>query len=227
MHILNKGVAIATLAFAALAAGAVGPAFAQDGDMGPLTALAEGDYNPWQLAVTPEGYSMQNKSDPTSIRYVWSTSPEGAEGSRTLTAWVELVSTTEDSSAGILYAFEEQDDGSTFYYMFMLRPGNQVTLFRRDADGVEAVKSLETDAVVPGTNELSIFEDGDQIALLVNGEVVGLYSGDRGIGTGRIGIVAWGTGDYLMRGFADSSQPGGSVKGEPAGAPADEPPPNK
>jgi len=189
----------------ALVAGLVLPAAAQDARLGPLTDLFEGFTEPWQLTMTPGGYHMENKADPASIRYVWSTSPDFSLGSRTITASVELLQTTSTSNAGVLYAFSEQDDGSTFYYMFMLRSDNRITLYRRDLDGVETITSATSDAIRPGVNELTIAEDGDQITLLVNGEMVALLGGIEGMGSGRVGIVAWGTGEYLFSDFEDSA----------------------
>lgn len=217
MRILDRVALTATLIGAVLVAA---PAtLAQDARFGPLTALTEGFLDPWDLDLNADGYRMENTDDTSSIRYVWATSPEPTHGSRTLTTWIDMVDSNPLSNAGLLYGFEEQDDGSTFYYMFMLRPGNQVTLYRRDVDGVETITSTVTDAVVPGTNELSIEESGDQIALLVNGQTVGLLGGIEGVGTGRVGIVAWGTGTFLFEGFEDSSpvSPGG--KGPAAGTP--------
>jgi len=221
------------LAAAALVALSLGTALAsgasaQDTPFGPLTALSEGFLDPWQLTLTPDGYRMQNSTDTTSIRYVWATSRMETLGTRTLTTEVVMSGSDASSSAGILYGFEEEDDGTLFYYMFMVRPGNLATLYRRDSDGVTVVSSVETDAVVPGLNELSIEESGDQAAFLVNGELVALLGGVRGIGTGRIGIVAWGTGDYLFTGFAEESPvppaPGGKV---PAAEPPAPPPAEK
>lgn len=217
LSVLTRGLSAATIALAAAIA-ATGPASAQ-ADLGPLTALAEGEFDPWLLDLDSDGYWMENATNTSSIRYSWSTSPDSALGSRTLAAHVELVESDTSSSAGILYGFDEQDDGTTFYYMYMLLPDGRVELYRRDPEGVETVKSVYTDAIVPGANELSIFEDGAQIALLVNGEVVGVYSDDRGLGEGKVGIVAWGTGTYLFSLFNDSSQTGEGVKGQPVEAP--------
>ena len=86
-----------------------------------------------------------------------------------------------------------------FYYMFMVRPGNVVTLYRRDRDGVTVISSTETDAVSGGYNALVIEEDGDQVAFSINGETVALVGGIRGMGEGRIGIVAWGMGRICLR----------------------------
>jgi hypothetical protein len=198
---------------------------AQTDRFGPLTALSEGFLDPWQLTLGPDGYRMQNSTDTTSIRYVWETSREETLGTRTLTASVVLNRIEPSTSAGLLYGFEEEDDGTLFYYMFLVEGDHYVTLYRRDSDGVVVVSSVQTDAVIQGINELTIAEDGDQASFLVNGELVARLGGVRGIGTGRVGIVAWGTGDYLFTGFRDESpvppRPGG--KGPEAGG--GQPPP--
>lgn len=212
---LAKAAAASVIA-ASVASNAIG----QDADLGPLTELFEGYTEPWQLSLSDAGYLMENTSDPASIRYVWATSPDATLGSRTITARVDLLKPDNTSNAGILYAFREEDDGSTFYYMFMLRPDDQITLYRRDVDGVETITSAVTDAVRRGVNELTITEDGDQITLWVNGERVALLGGIRGMGSGRIGIVAWGTGEYLFSGFSQSAAP-------PRKAPPEAPTPAK
>lgn len=183
----------------------VGTATAQDARFGPLTALSEGFLDPWDLALTGEGYRMRNNTDETSIRYVWSTSRAEALGTRTISTDIIIADTDPSSSAGLLYGFEEEDDGTLFYYMFTVRPGNVVTLYRRDRDGVAVVSSTETEAVSTGYNNLVIEENGDQVAFSVNGETVALIGGVRGMGSGRIGIVAWGMGEYVFAGFAEES----------------------
>lgn len=218
MRIFARGALRAAIIGAALVA-ATPMAMAQDTRFGPLTALTEGFLDPWDLDLNSDGYRMENTEDTSSIRYVWATSPEATHGSRTLTTWLDIVDSDPSSNAGLLYGFEEQDDGSTFYYMFMLRPGNQLTLYRRDVDGVETITSTVSDAVVPGTNELSVEESGDQITLRVNGELVALLGGIEGFGTGRVGIVAWGTGTFLFEGFEDSSPVQAGGKGPAAEAP--------
>lgn len=218
MGIFDRGALKAAIVGAGLIA-AIPAAIAQDARFGPLTALTEGFFDPWDLELNADGYRMENNDDTSSIRYVWATSPEATHGSRTLTTRVEMVESNPASNVGLLYGFDEQDDGSTFYYMFMLRPGNQVTLFRRDVDGVETITSTVSDAVLPGMNELSIEEAGDQITLLVNGEMVALLGGIEGVGTGRVGIVAWGTGTFLFEGFEDFSPVPAGGKGPAAGAP--------
>jgi hypothetical protein len=206
---------------------AAGGTLAQNAQFGPLTALSEGFIDPWQLTLTPDGYRMQNRTDTSSIRYVWSSSPAETLGTRTLTARVVMSESDESSSVGLLYGFEEEDDGALFYYMFMVEPGNVATLYRRDRDGVTVVSSTVTEAVSAGLNALSIEENGDQVRFLVNGEMVALMGGVRGMGSGRIGIVAWGTGDFLFTGFEEVSPvapaaPGGG-KG-PGAEPAAPPP---
>jgi hypothetical protein len=202
-------------------------ALAQSTQFGPLTALSEGFIDPWQLTLTPDGYRMQNQTDASSIRYVWSSSPAETLGTRTLATRVVMSESDESSSAGLLYGFEEEDDGALFYYMFMVEPGNVATLYRRDRDGVAVVSSAVTPAVTEGFNELSIEENGDQVRFLVNGEMVALLGGVRGMGGGRIGIVAWGTGDFLFTGVEEESPVAppaiGGGKG-PGAAPAPPPP---
>ncbi len=206
---------------------AAGATLAQNAQFGPLTALSEGFIDPWQLTLTPDGYRMQNRTDTSSIRYVWSSSPAETLGTRTVTTRVVMSETDESSSVGLLYGFEEEDDGALFYYMFVVEPGNVASLYRRDRDGVTVVSSTVSAAVTAGTNELSIEENGDQVRFLVNGEIVALMGGVRGMGSGRIGIVAWGTGDFLFTGFEEFSPvtpaaPGGG-KG-PGVGPAPPPP---
>ena len=219
----------AVLLSASLTLAPLAGALAQDARFGPLTALSEGFLDPWQLTLTPDGYRMQNDTDDSSIRYVWATSPDETLGTRTLTASVVMSNVDASSSTGLLYGFEEEDDGTLFYYMFLVEPGNFATLYRRDQDGVTPVSSVQTSAVSGGENELSIREDDDQVAFFVNEEMVALLGGVRGLGTGRVGIVTWGTGDYLFTGFSDVSPvspggaPGGAGKGpglvEPVPAP--------
>jgi hypothetical protein len=201
-----------------------GAANAQDTRFGPLTALSEGFLDPWDLAITGEGYRMRNDTDETSIRYVWSTSPDATLGTRTIGTDIILAAPDPSSSAGLLYGFEEEDDGTLFYYMFMVRPGNLVTLYRRDRDGVTVLSSTETAAVSPGYNSLVIEEDGDQVAFSINGETVALIGGIRGMGEGRIGIVAWGMGEYVFAGFTEDS-PIETPEGGKGPAAGDAPPP--
>ena len=221
---LAKRLLPAILSAAVLAAGPSGTALAQDGQLGPLTALTEGFLDPWQLELRQDGYFMQNATDDTSIRFVWARSPEVTLGTRTLTAWVDITLSDPTSNAGLLYGFVEEDDGTTFYYMFMVQPDNRVTLYRRDVDGVATITTTQSDAIRSGINDLAITEAGDQITLSVNDEVVAILGGVRGMGAGHVGIVAWGIGEFLFSGFSDESPievpdevPG---KGPPAEPPA-------
>jgi hypothetical protein len=203
------------LAIAGLIAAAAGGAFAQtDPRFGPLD-LADGFIDPWQLALTADGYLMENATAETSLRFSWATATTRELGSRTISTVVELVTQDASSSAGLLYGHQEGQDGIGTYYMFMLQPDDTVSVYFRHADGVDTLSSVRTEAVVDGPNELTISENGDQVSFLVNGQLVALIGGLDGMGAGSSGIVAWGIGAYLFSSYSVTT---------PAGVEADVPP---
>lgn len=205
LHALSRKFGLTVLAAASAAIVLANVASAQgNAPFGPLE-IVEGNEDPWQLTLTPQGYLMENNVRDTSIRYTWYRAQERIFGSRTVTTWVTIVDEDPTSAAGLIYGHEEEDNGDTYYYMFMVRPDNVVTLYLRHPDGVDQVSSIQTTAVRPGENELSIMETGDQVRFFVNGEQVVQIGGVRGMGEGAIGIIAWGIGTYLFSGYVEES----------------------
>ncbi len=178
-----------------------GAAFAQDDRGFAVLDPAVGAYEPWQLTMDAAGYHMVNTTDTDSLRYNWVTSPTRNLGSRTITTTVVINDPSGSSHAGLLYALEDNEDGNAYYYMFVVRPDHVATVYRRDANGANAISSIQGDFVSDGANELSIQEDGDQVSFFVNDQLVALIGGVNNLGGGNVGVVAWGTGSYLFTNF--------------------------
>lgn len=186
---------------AAAAIAIAGAAFAQEDRGFAVLDPAVGTFEPWHLTMDAAGYHMVNTTDTDSLRYNWVTSPTRSLGSRTITTTVQIVEPSGSSHAGLLYALADNEDGAAYYYMFVVRPDNVATVYRRDANGANAISSIQGQFVSDGVNELSIQEDGDQVSFYVNGELVALIGGVNGLGAGNVGVVSWGIGNYLFSSF--------------------------
>jgi len=205
-----------TSLIAAAATALAGAAFAQD-DRGFATLdPVVGAYEPWQLTLDADGYHMVNTTNDNSLRLTWVASPEDNLGSRTITTAVQINEPTSSSRAGLVYALEQDENGNSYYYMFVVRPDHRAMLYRRDENGATAISLIQADLVTDGSNELSIEEHGNQVGFFVNGNLVALIGGVNNLGGGNVGVVAWGTGNYLFTNFDIQPEQG------PA---ADHPPP--
>jgi hypothetical protein len=239
-HMIRRSI-VRTPLIAVAASALASAAFAQHDRGFAVLDPAIGTYEPWQLTMDGDGYHMVNATEDDSLRFSWVTSPTRSLGSRTITTSVEINDPSGSSHAGLLYALEQNDDGSSYYYMFVVRPDHRATLYRRDADGAAAVSSVQSDLITDGNNELSIEEDGDQVSFFVNGTLVALIGGVNNLGGGNVGVVAWGVGNYLFTDFdiqpeqeppagsgsppASTPPPPASGGKAPASAPASPPPP--
>jgi hypothetical protein len=106
---------------------------------------------------------------------------------------------SEYSQAGLLFHFDAQN---RFYYAFLMKGGNMVSVVRRDADGFQELAAVNSDALLIGQiHRLSVVTEGNVLRLLVNDrEAMSLENAS--MMPGGVGIIAAGTGNFIFDNFA-------------------------
>ena len=77
------------------------------------------------------------------------------------------------------------------YFVLPLEPGDAVSFYRRDSEGVSRMMSTSTDDVREGKNPVAVQESGGEVAMFVNGREPGAIA-TTGTGGGAVGIAAAG-----------------------------------
>lgn len=151
----------------------------------------------WKKGIVDGAFRLENVTDENANTWYSAPLDRSEEGRRYATVDVRIVDgDPEFSHAGLLYGYLE---GRATRYFFTIETG-QVSLFEIGDGSANAMMVTETDAVKDGWNTLTIVEDGNMIDLQINGRSVGGI-GNETIGTGAVGIVAWGTGGFEFRNF--------------------------
>lgn len=173
----------------------------------PLGADADGI---WEAGIESGGYVLSNEANPSALKRIYLPATEGI-GRREVAVDV-AVEGDVTSHGGLLYGVDE-DAG--IYHLYMLEPGPKVTLYRVHGERLAQPFSVP---LPPGreTRRLLIREDGDAASFLVDGREVATVTG-RGIGSGGLGIAAWGLGSFRFGAFWLSALPpptGGAAAGQ-------------
>ncbi len=157
----------------------------------------------WNGQLLNGSYQLSNTGDPGAVKYMYATALTGIRGA--LSSYKVSVDVagrfpdTEYSQAGLMFHFDEQN---RFYYAFLIKGGNTVSVVVRDVDGFQELASVTSEALQIGqVNRLSIVTEGSVLRLLVNNEEA-MRIESTSLLPGGIGILAAGTGDFVFDNFA-------------------------
>lgn len=174
------------------------PVHAQPFDMGPLNSfLKEEADQVWAIRNQGGAVVMENRSAPGHLNYYQTASSPGAEGQRTITLDVAVISSMPDSLAGILYGFQSQPKT---YYMFTVGGDRSINLHQMINGRLESRMKWSGADLKAERTVLAIREEGNTIALSVNGIEKTSFGNDQ-IGHGAVGIVAGGVGTFRFSQF--------------------------
>ncbi len=166
--------------------------------LGPLAPYIEPSQDDvWTVDVDDSAVLMSNSVDPAAISYYYVTSPAAAEGKRFVAVDIVFVEATPDSFAGLLYGYIEAPRS---YFLFTAGGDRSINLHSMSDGRFELLLKTEGFDASAKALRLGIREQGDIIALLVDGKQVAEFGNDR-IGQGDTGIVSTGTGRYLFSNF--------------------------
>ncbi len=189
-RLLSAGLFAAAIAAAATAS-------AQPAGFGPLdTVLTSGPDGAWTRTRSGGSFELLNTAAPNALKYFFVAT--GEEGRRRVGVDVRIEDGGQLSHAGLLYGYVREP---LSYYIFTLEAENTVALRRFEGGAMNAMFTTSGGTVRAGINRLEIAERGTEIDLFVNGSRIGSI-GNEGIGSGAIGIAAWGTGRFIFSGFA-------------------------
>ena len=168
---------------------------------GILTVGRDADGH-WTATLTGSSYRLVNEIDPTAVRFFYLLSLPGdtdrplSQG--TTTVEVSVKAETEIAGAGILYGFEPT---TRYYYALVLTEGGYA-FYRRDGDGLNAMLSVQSEAVRVGeSNRLAIRGEGGDMRLFLNDVSLACMGTTTPI-EGGIGIIAIGTGTFDIESFS-------------------------
>ena len=190
----QAGLGLALLALAAVAVAA--------GSMGPLRPyLLNGTQGFWTGRSASDTYWLSNRFDADDFYLVYRQPARVPGQALEVRAQVSVRAADTGASAGLLYAYEPQ---SGAYYAFTLTAdGAQVV---RHGPGSRAVQVVVSNPAVDGSRKrrLSLVEgagsDRDRVRFLVDGvEIAALKNAE--MGTGAVGIIARGRGEFGFSGF--------------------------
>lgn len=201
------GVMLVVLLFFSLPATAVGyiERFEPDDDS-PTSALhgvmPVGEMSGWTAHMQGGFYRLENRTDPTDVRYYYvmpgkSTWTQPGDTIRVDVGGM-LVGGDFHSGAGLLFRFEP---ATGHYYAFVLQDNQTFALYRRDAEGLRPLVSSGSSAIKrAGRNRLEVQLKGEDIYLLINGVELGNVSSSKVQGSG-VGLIALGEGIFEFDDF--------------------------
>lgn len=178
--------------------------------------VLDGQDGAWSGGFVGGGYQLSNSSDPGAVEYVYVTGLSGVNSplsANPISVDVSGVFTTPDySQAGLLF---NVDPETRYYYAFMVKGGNGVSLVIRNAEGFQELTSTTTDALLPGQpNRLTVATTGVTLRFLVNDiEVMSIESPS--LPAGGVGIIATGTGTFSFDNFVVGALPPSSANPPP------------
>lgn len=157
---------------------------------------------PWTGAVDGDAYVLANDSQPEAVHYAYA---EGAWLPERLNLSVQVriegTSPRNDgfiAGAGLIYAV--QPEPLSYYALILSRDGT-LHLLRRDEDGLREIDAITVEPFAPNeVHHLRLIEYADGFAAYVD-HAAGLDLYTSHVGTGTVGIAAFGTGRFAFRTF--------------------------
>ena len=189
---------IRTLALSAVCATVLaGPAMAFD--MGKLNSILEtGQSGAWDQRGEGANYVLDNDSNPASIRYYYIEPNAGHEGTRSVSVDLDFRDEAASTRGGLIFGFDKTDKS---YYLFVLSPTGELTLFKREPGGGKILFKGKAKGITDGFNTFTLVEANGGVRLEINGQS-SLFTESKAMRTGALGIVAWGQGEFAFRNFS-------------------------
>ncbi|OED41324.1 hypothetical protein AB833_09940 [Chromatiales bacterium (ex Bugula neritina AB1)] len=211
LHFLLPRITLSSLLLLAaaliIALSAARPALA---DMGPLTQHIEAAADDqWIVSLSDGKVRMENTQAWGFANYYYAKSAPAQWGSRKISVTIDALNGSNDSYAGLLYAFHENPAS---YLVYTVGGDSSLNLHSMLNNRYDQVLKLDLkDPKGPVT--LTIEEKGDRISLFANDRLVTSY-GNSQTGTGASGIIAANPGTYLFSNFSIQGDP--DIPAEPA-----------
>jgi hypothetical protein len=169
------------------------------------SSLFVGKDGPWQAYTKGATYVLENRSDPTALKYFYLLDKSKETGRRIISVKVQVESEDKESpltGAGLLYAYAAEKHTKQ-YYGYFLESDRSMSLYERGPEGLERVLQSHPAKAVKdhGLNELRIVEQGQSIKLYLNGSELGFELGNEAMGKGGVGILVAGVGRFTFTDF--------------------------
>ena len=181
------------------------PPATKSGEFGALEPfLSVGESKVWTAERDGPVFRLTNTKRDNLVRRIFLEFDETIVGKRKVSVTVGINKDSDRARAGLVFGVREK---AKDYYIFVLEPGNSVSLFHRSESGQEELLKVRNDSIVDNKARLSIHEEGQRLTLLVNGQHAAVYDlplPDRG----SAGIIAWGRGTFEFSDFTHSPEPG-------------------
>lgn len=188
---MKKITAISTLIFLVLI-GCDSKEQFEEGGIGALEGIVSiGESDGWTGSMQSGIYRMENHVNPDSVQYYYTKANE-ANGTRTSSVDVKVEATSDQSRAGLLYAFQEAQHS---YYLMVVNANGLFEVFRRDADGFRVMTGSSFEPSVSGFQHIELRENGKELSMTVNGKSMGTIESSA-VGNGALGIAAIGVGRF-------------------------------
>lgn len=172
---------------ASLALALPGPAGA-DPNLGPLRTVVPdaGFHDPWYVLHTDTAVTFLNQTDRTRVR--WSSIRLTPDRNKRAEVDVAVDPLRDAGGGGGL--FFNLDSDKAYFSMFLVMGDGSLAVYRQNEAGFSRNLHVSTSAP-PAIRHLAVQEDGDSVTFFADGQEVGQLSAE-GLGTGRIGIGAFG-----------------------------------
>ncbi len=171
------------------------------GALGAILPEATSD-GAWNSRTTPTGFTMTNRSDANAVRYFYVDAGQ-RPGARTVQVDVSVEPRgIGPAMAGLLYGFDPQ---RKTYIMLVIESGETIGIYRRGPRGLERLIGTRIDGIGGGPFRLTLEEQGEQVAMKVDGKRVALIK-SKALGSGATGIIAAGVGTFAFSAFSVTSE---------------------
>ena len=156
----------------------------------------------WVGTAEGTAYVLENATDPSAVHYAYA---EGAALPERLNLSVRVriegaVPSEADlvSGAGLIYAVQP---APLSYFALILSRDGRFRLLQRDADGLHEIDAITVEPFDPDAiHHLRLIEYADGFAAFVDNDAgIDLYTS--AVGTGTVGIAAFGTGRFAFQDF--------------------------
>lgn len=173
--------------------------------MGPLSQIVfTGLVQGWTGTLSEGGYWLENTAgDPNDIRYFYTAPVPRPRAGRTVGVDVLTAGMHPEGRAGLLYGYRESP---RFYYLIMVSGSGDVEVFRRDDGGFDRLLSSSLSGTTRESVRIEVQEKGRELTILANGKVVSTLGNDQ-IGSGLVGIAAFGTGRFGFTNYNEVPSP--------------------
>ncbi|MEM6622210.1 MAG: DUF4344 domain-containing metallopeptidase [Pseudomonadota bacterium] len=163
--------------------------------LGPLAkGIVLGQEGPWRARDSEGWFILGNDTDPNSIKYYWINDNVLQTGRRQTV--VRVLPRGNGAFAGLIFHHQASDR----YLAFAVGTDGTAQLFERKPGAFNAYPLNRARPALDGSDMLEIREVPGRISLYLNGEEVHTLEESSGF-SGRLGIVALGTGRFAYDGF--------------------------